>query len=232
LREDTAIKCMECYPTYFTCLDYLCVYINGSNMFTINIYLKFALIVLFLLGGAILSFTAGFWYAFPLILVGLILLASYIFLGTIQSAAAFMQSSDFDACEQRLSLTLFPNFLYSTNRAYFYLIKGSISLQRNQTEEAEEWLNKAQSIKLPSDNERAMILIQMINIHLMKNRFTQANNAYRELKKLNITLDVFKDQIKMLDDVMKQQGRMKMAGQMDKRMMFRPGGKRKMPRMR
>lgn len=201
-------------------------------MFTINIYLKLALIVLFLAGGFILIFTTGFWYAFPLILVGIGLLVSYILLGTVQSAAAFMQASDFDACEKRLSLTLLPNWLYITNRAYYFLIKGSITLQRNQSEEAEAWLNKAQSLKLPSDNERAMILIQMINIHLMKNRITQANNAYRELKKLNITLDVFKDQIKMLDDVMKQQGRMKMAGQMDQRMMFRPGGKRKMPRMR
>lgn len=201
-------------------------------MFTINIYLKLALIVLFLAGGFILIFTTGFWYAFPLILVGIGLLVSYILLGTVQSAAAFMQASDFDACEKRLSLTLLPNWLYITNRAYYFLIKGSIALQRNQSEEAEAWLNKAQSLKLPSDNERAMILIQMINIHLMKNRITQANNAYRELKKLNIALDVFKDQIKMLDDVMKQQGRMKMAGQMDQRMMFRPGGKRKMPRMR
>jgi hypothetical protein len=85
---------------------------------------------------------------------------------------------------------------------------------------------------LPSDNEKAMILIQMINIHLTKNRYTQATNAYRELKKLNLSSDMFKDQIKMLDDVMKQQGRMKMTGQMDQRMMFKPGGKRKMPRMR
>ena len=45
-----------------------------------------------------------------------------------------------------------------------------------------------------------MILIQMVNIHLTKNRFTQANNAYRELKKLNLSSDMFKDQIKMLDD--------------------------------
>ncbi|MBK8956297.1 MAG: hypothetical protein IPM34_12195 [Saprospiraceae bacterium] len=201
-------------------------------MFTLNIYLKFALIALFLGGGLVLAFTTGFWYAFPLLLIGLILLVSYVLLGTVQSAAMFMQSTDFEACEKRLALTLFPNLLYVTNRAYYFLIKGSIAMQRNKTEEAESWLTKAQSLKLPSDNEKAMILIQMINIHLTKNRMTQANNAYRELKKLNITIDAFKDQMKMLDDVMKQQGRMKMAGQMDQRMMFRPGGKRKMPRMR
>ncbi len=201
-------------------------------MFTINIYLKWALIALFLGGGIILSFMVSFWYAIPLIIIGIIFLASYIFLGTIQSAAVMMQKMDFDACEKRLALTLKPNWLYVTNRAYYFLIKGSISMQRNNSDEAEEWFQRAKNLKLPSDNEKAMILIQMINIHLTKNRYTQANNAYRELKKLNLSSDMFKDQIKMLDDVMKQQGRMKMSGQMDQRMMFRPGGKRKMPRMR
>ncbi len=201
-------------------------------MFTINIYLKFVLIALFLGGGILLSFSISFWYAFPLIIIGLIFLASYIFLGTIQSSAMMMQKSDFDACEKRLELTYKPNWLYVTNRAYYFLIKGSIAMQRNDSDDAEIWFNKAKSLKLPSDNEKAMILIQMINIHLTKNRYTQASNAYRELKKLHLTSDMFKDQIKMLDDVMKQQGRMKMSGQMDQRMMFRPGGKRKMPRMR
>lgn len=201
-------------------------------MFTINIYLKLALIAIFLGGGIVLALSMSFWYALPVLLIGIIFLASYIFLGTIQSAAVMMQKMDFEACDKRLALTIKPNWLYVTNRAYFYLIKGSIAMQRNQSDEAEAWFHQAKSLKLPSDNEKAMILIQMINIHLTKNRFTQANNAYRELKKLHLTSDMFKDQIKMLDDVMKQQGRMKMTGQMDQRMMFRPGGKRKMPRMR
>ena len=150
-------------------------------MYTINIYLKLALIALCLVGGTILAFTSGFWYAFPFLLVGLLLLVSYILLGT---------------------------------------------------DEAEQWFAKAQNMKLPSDNERAMILIQMINIHIQKNKWTQATNTHRELKALNLTTDIFKDQIKMIDDAIKQQGKVKMMNTMDQRNMFRPGGKRRMPRMR
>ncbi len=201
-------------------------------MYTINIYLKFALIALFLIGGTVLAFTAGFWYALPLILIGLVFLASYIFLGTIQSAAQMMQTMDLDGCEKRLALTLKPEWLYVTNRAYYYLIRGSVDMQREKSNEAEQWFNKALSLKLPSDNERAMILIQMINIHIQKNRWTQATNTYRELKKLNYSKELFKEQIKMIDQVMTQQGKVKSMGQMDQRMMFRPGGKRRMPRMR
>ena len=59
-------------------------------MFTINIYLKLALIVVFLIGGTALAFTINFWYAFPLILIGLGLFVSYLLLGTVQSAAELM----------------------------------------------------------------------------------------------------------------------------------------------
>lgn len=201
-------------------------------MFVINIYLKIAIIVLCLIGGAILAFTIGFWYAFPILLIGILFLLSYIFLGTIQSAAQFMQTMDFEACEKGLSMTIKPEWLYVTNRAYYYLIKGSVDVQRERHNEAEGWFNKALSLKLPSDNERAMILIQMINIHISKSRWTQANNTYRELKKLNYSKEMFKEQVKMIDQVIGQQGKMKMMGQMDQRMMFRPGGKRRTPRMR
>lgn len=201
-------------------------------MFVINIYLKWAIIAVCLLGGTGLAFAFGFWYAFPFFLIGIIFLASYLFLGTIQSASLLMQKMDFEGAEKRLDLSFNPKWLYVTNRAYYFLLKGSLAMQRNQTDLAEEWFSKAQRLKLPTDNEKAMILIQMINIHLSKNRLPQANSAYRELKKLNFSADLFKDQMKMIDDAMKQQGKMKMMGQMDQRMMFRPGGKRKMPRMR
>ncbi|MFN8279473.1 MAG: hypothetical protein U0V49_04225 [Saprospiraceae bacterium] len=201
-------------------------------MFTINIYLKLALIALGMIGGAVLWYAYGFWYAFPFLLTGLILLVSYLMLGTVQSASVMMQQMDYKGCEQRLSMTLSPKLLYVTNRAYYYIIKGSLAVQQGEKNDAEEWFNKAQSLKLPTDNERAMILMQMISIQINKNQWTQANNSYRELKKLKITTDIFKEQMEMLDNVFKQQGRAKMTGQMDQRMMFRPGGKRRMPRMR
>lgn len=201
-------------------------------MFTINIYLKFAIIAIGIIGGAILWKIYGFWYAFPFLLTGIILLVSYLMLGTVQSASMMMQKMDFEGCQKRLDLTLSPKLLYVTNRAYYYLIKGSVEVQVGDKNTAEEWFNKAMALKLPTDNERAMILMQMINIQITKNQWTQANNSYRELKKLKITTDLFKEQMEMFDQAFKQQGRVKMTGQMDQRMMFRPGGKRRMPRMR
>ena len=65
-------------------------------MFSINIKLKFALIALFLVGGVLLAIFQGFWYALPFILVGLGLMASYLLLGTVQSAAQLVQEGNFE----------------------------------------------------------------------------------------------------------------------------------------
>lgn len=201
-------------------------------MYTINIYLKLAIIAAGLLGGTALWIAYGFWYSFPFLLVGALMLTSYVMLGTVQSASVLMQQTDFAGCEKRLGMTLSPKLLYVTNRAYYFIIKGSLAVQKGEKNEAEEWFNKAQALKLPTDNERAMILMQLINLQINKNQWTQANNSYRELKKLKITADIFKEQMDMLDNVFKQQGRARMTSQMDQRMMFKPGGKRRMPRMR
>ena len=67
-----------------------------------------------------------------------------------------------------LGLTFFPTCFYVTNRSIYYILKGSIEAQRKDTKSAEEYFQKALSLKLPSDNEKAMVLLQMCNIQMMK----------------------------------------------------------------
>ena len=203
-------------------------------MFQINIYLRFALIALFLGGGIVLSFIMSFWYALPLILVGLTLLAGYLFLGTVQSAAVLMQGMDFDKVEKRLDLTLSPRLLYSANRAYYYILKATIAQQRNQPEEAEALLKTAESINLPSDNERAMVQLQLANLAAMKDRWTQARAYFKKAKEYKVTDANLKEQIKQFEKALSQQGQVKAARMMGKQGQagFRPGGKRKRPKMK
>lgn len=188
-------------------------------MFTINIYVRFALIGLFLGGGVLLTIFQGFWYAFPLLLIGIALLAGYILLGTVQSTAQLVQDQQFDEAEKRLGLTLKPEWLYKTNRAFFYMIKGTLAMNRKDHSAAEEWLTKAQSIELPSDNEKAMVLLQLANINVSKNKWTKAKAIFQEMKKLKVTEPVMKEQIKMFEKALSQRGQMKHAQGM--------GGRRK-----
>lgn len=206
-------------------------------MFTINIYVKLALIAVFLGGGILLSILYGIGYSWILILIGILLLISYILLGTVQSAAQMVQTMDFDGAEKRLNLTLNPKWLYVTNRAFYYILKGSIAAQKGQSDKAEELFQTANSLKLPSDNEKAMVLLQLAGINANKQKWKAAQNYYREADKLNVTEAQLKAQLEMFGKQLAQAGQVKgaqgMVGRkMSKGRMMQPGGKRRRPRMR
>ena len=205
-------------------------------MFKINIYLKFALIAIFLGGGIILSFFNGLIWTWPLILVGLILLASYILLGTVQSTADLVQTEQFDEAEKRLNLTLNPKWLYVTNRAFYYIMKGSLAAQRQDNDGAEAHFETALALKLPSDNEKAMVLMQLASINAGRSKWKAAERYYRELKKLNITERTMKAQLLEFDKAFAGRGQAKAAQRMGAgrkgSAVMRPGGKRRRPKMR
>ncbi len=201
-------------------------------MFTINIYLRIALIIVCIVGGVVLAFLFGFWYAFPFLLVGIILLVGYIMLGTVQSAALKMQKTDFLGAEKRLSLTLNPKWLYSANRAYYYMIKGGIAMQFKRYEEAESLLNNAQKTGLPSDNERAMVFMQLANISVVKNNLQGARTLMRQAKQQNVTEPQIREQVAEFEKALKNQGAMNKMRHRQRGSFIQPGGKRRRPKGR
>jgi hypothetical protein len=196
-------------------------------MFTINIYVKFALIAVLLLGGIGLSFVYGIGYTWIMILAGLILLASYFILGTINSTGAKFQAMDIAGAEKQLALTYFPNLLYGPIKGIYYLLKGSIAAQKKDNKAAEESLTYALTLDMPSDNEKAMIYMQLVGIHMGKQNWPGAQAYLSQLKKLNITERMIKDQIGEMDKAMASRGNINLARSMGKagmQQMARMGG--------
>ena len=204
-------------------------------MFVINPYLRIALMAIGIIGGIILSIAYGFWYGFPFILAGVILLVGYIFLGTVGSAAKAMQTMDFERSEKLLGLTLNPKWLYATNRAYFYMIKGSVALGQKDMENGEKYLKMAEEIDVPTDNEKAMLQLQLANIAASKSNWKKVDIHYRTIKSLKITDPNVKEQLKEFEKVLANRGQQKAAQRMGggrARNVMQPGGKRRRPKMR
>ncbi len=203
-------------------------------MFTINIYIKFALIAIGFIGGAILTYFVGFGYSWIFFLIGIIFLASYLLLGTIQSSSEMMQSMDFEGAEKRLDMTKFPKLLYVTNRAFYYILKGSFAAQRKDNNEAEHYFNIALALKLPSDNEKAMVLLQMAGMQTQKNNWNAARNYFYQAKKLKVTEPQIKEQMKQFETAFDNRGQMKVAQSMGIKtnQMVAKGSKRRRPPMR
>lgn len=200
-------------------------------MFTINVYLRFALIVGGILGGIGLWATFGFWYGFPFLLVGLFLLTGYLMLGTIMSTNMLLSQSRFQEAEARLNLTFFPKILLVGYKGVYYMTHGALAMQKKDFATGEKWLRTALDAGLPSDNERGAAMLQLAMIAASKNQRQSAQNQLNEIKKLNITEGMLKDQIKELEKQLKMLTQAMNPGMVG--MMSRGGGgKRRMPKIR
>lgn len=192
--------------------------------------------VLCLLGGTVLALTVSFWYAFPFLLIGIILLVVYVLFGSVNGAAKLIQAEDFNGAEKRLGLTLNQKYLWKTQRAFFYIMKGSIAMQRNDLKGAEVLFDEALHIDLPSDNEKGMVLLQLANINAGQQKWPAAKNYFREASKLKITESQIKSQMEDFGKALKNRGAANVARSMGKQGMRMAqqggGGKRRRPKMR
>ena len=203
-------------------------------MFIIPPYLRFALIALGIVGGAVLWATLGFWYGIFFILIGLVLLAGYVFLGTVAPAAQKIQVQDMEGAEKLLNLTLKPEWLYSANRAFYYIMRGNIALSRRQFAEGEAYLRQAEAIDIPTPTEKATVHFQLAQIEYQKKNFKAAQKYLDKAKAANVKIPQIREQIEQMDKALKQSGQVKAAQRMGKQghgMMGR-GGKRRRPRNR
>lgn len=184
-----------------------------------------------LLLGIILTASFSFWYAIPFFLTFIVLTIGYIMLGTVQSAALMMQEGNLDEVKKRLKLTFKPEWLYTVQRSYYFMLMGTISTQEKDFEGAKKWHQQAQKTGFMSDNERATNLLQLAGIAAQKSNFTEMQNIMRQVNELKVTEPMLKQQINEINKNLKQnQGALRNPAM--RGMMTQPGGKRPRPRMR
>ncbi len=202
-------------------------------MFVIPPYIRFALIALFLVGGIALWATLGIWYGIFFVITGLILLAGYIFLGTVAPAAQAFQVQDIDKAEQLLDLTAKPEWLYGPNRGNYYILRGNIALSRENFQEGEEWIRKAEAMDLGA-TEGAMVYLQLCQFEFRRKNFPAAKKYLKKVKEAKISIPQFREQVEQMDQALKQSGQIKAAQRQrgGARNTGGYGGKRRRPRTR
>lgn len=199
-------------------------------MFTINIYLRLALIAGCIAIGIVLTMMYGFWYAFPLYLIALILLAGYLLVGTVQSASQIMQAQDMEGARKRLNMTIFPKLLFGPGRSAYYMLKGSLAMQGKDYNEAKELFKESENSKYTTDNEKAMIYLQQANLAAVKNNYKEAAMFVKKTDDLKITEPMIKDQVKQFKQALGKSGQMTMTNRIAAA--NRGGSKQRRPKMR
>jgi tetratricopeptide (TPR) repeat protein len=146
-----------------------------------NLLIKYRLwigIGLVLLGGYV-NYAAGFWPAFPLYFIGLILILGHFFFGPLRLIQSYMESGDMDGAEKVLNSIQFPNLLYKPIRSVYYTLRGNIAMMKQDFDGAEKMMKKGLDLGMPMKEAEGASLLQMGMLSMQKNDIKQAEGYIR-----------------------------------------------------
>lgn len=146
-----------------------------------NLLIKYRLgvgIGLAVLGGYV-NYAAGFWPAFPLYFIGLILILGHFFFGPLRLIQSYMESGDMDGAEKVLNSIQFPNLLYKPIRSVYYTLRGNIAMMKQDFDGAEKMMKKGLDLGMPMKEAEGASLLQMGMLSMQKNDLKQAENYIR-----------------------------------------------------
>lgn len=147
-----------------------------------NLLIKYRLwigIILALVGGYV-NYAAGFWPAFPLYFVGLILILGHFFFGPLRLIQEYMENGDMDGAEKVLNSIQFPNLLYKPIRSVYYTLKGNIAMMKQDFDGAEKMMKKGLDLGMPMKEAEGASMLQMGMLAMQKNDLKQAESYIRQ----------------------------------------------------
>src|SRR5438128_8975801 len=105
-----------------------------------NLIIKYRLQlgIFLLLVGIAANVWSGFWPAFPLYFIGLILIAGHFFIGPLRLIQEHMETGDVEGAEKVLASIKYPNLLYKPIRSAYYTFKGQLAMMKQDFDSAEK----------------------------------------------------------------------------------------------
>lgn len=146
-----------------------------------NLIIKYRLplgIALMLLGG-LTNYLSGFWPAFPLYLVGLILILGHFFFGPLRLIQEYLENGDIEGAEKILGSIRYPNLLYKPIRSVYYTLKGNVAMMKQDFDGAEKMMKKGLDLGMPMKEAEGASLLQMGMLAMQKSDLRQAESYIR-----------------------------------------------------
>ncbi len=136
--------------------------------------------IILILGGAVVNYFSGFWPAFPLYLIGLILIAGHFFIGPLRIIQVHMEEGDIEGAERVVNSIRYPNLLYKPIRSAFYTVKGQLAMMKQDFDGAEIAMKKGIDLGSPIKEVEGANLLQMGMINMQKGYFKQGESYIRQ----------------------------------------------------
>jgi tetratricopeptide (TPR) repeat protein len=132
-----------------------------------------------LLGAIAVNITSGFWPAFVLYLIGVVLIAGHFFFGPMRLIQQYMESGDMEGAEKVLNSVQFPNLLYKPIRSVYYTLRGNVAMMKQDYAGAETNMKKGLDLGMPMKEAEGASLLQMGMLQMQKNDIKQAESYIR-----------------------------------------------------
>src|SRR6478735_777016 len=136
--------------------------------------------IAFLILGGITNYFSGFWPAFPLYLIGVILIAGHFFFGPLRLIQEYMEKGDMDGAQKILNSVKYPNLLYKPIRSVYYTLKGNLAMMKQDFDSAEKNMKKGLDLGMPMKEAEGASLLQMGMLSMQKNDMKQAESYIRQ----------------------------------------------------
>jgi tetratricopeptide (TPR) repeat protein len=146
-----------------------------------NLLIKYRLWIglVLLAAGGYVNYSASFWPAFPLYLVGVIMVAGHFFFGPLRIIQEYMEAGDMEGAEKVIASIKFPNLLYKPIRSVYYTLKGNISMMKQDFVGAEKSMKKGLDLGMPMKEAEGASMLQMGMLMMQKNDLKQAESYIR-----------------------------------------------------
>lgn len=130
------------------------------------------------------------YHIVPLLIVASVLsiclLWGYFKMGTVSLAISKMRKNDIVAAKRILELTKYPDRLIRSQKAYYYYLQAYIAHNNNELEIAKPLFERAIAEGLKVENDRAICLLALSDIALVKGRKEEAKKYFYQMKDLKV----------------------------------------------
>lgn len=119
--------------------------------------------------------------------LSLFLLWDYLKRGTVPLSLRKLRKNEYSAAEKILNFTTYPNRLLKNEKIYYKFIKGFVEREKDNFEQAEKYLLEVKNSPLKNENDRAMVLLALADIELIKGNKPQAKEWVLQMKNLKVS---------------------------------------------
>ncbi len=166
--------------------------------------LRYLVIALFLILGALLHWQLGPGQAWYLYLAAMVLLATHLLFGSVWQAFSLLRRGQPARAEAVLRHTWAPGLLMRRNRAYYHFVKGMILLQQKQLEAGAGHLEQAVRLGLQRPNDNALAYLNLAHIAYVQKDYTRSRKALESAKSFQPGDLMIQDKLKELESALAQ----------------------------